>query len=150
MQDGTDVDAQISKKRAHKNIMDEALKAERNNRMRFRMGRKKKSVDRGGESSKRDGATEPPDSGYDNLGNEEGTTNGYILDGGSIIPIEATPKIDSLNKYAFDVIKTTVKDHEEWEEEDEEENFLKMKGTLLSALQRQSLKSKPRKSIKES
>lgn len=98
---------------------------------------KKKPADRGGESAKREGgAAEPPDTGYDNMGNEEGTSNGYILDGGSIIPIDAAPKIDSLNKYAYDVIKVTVNDHEEWEDEDEEEHFLKMKGSLLSALQK--------------
>ena len=47
MLDGTDVDAQISRKRAHKNIMDEAVKAEQRNRLKFRMRSKKKSVDRG-------------------------------------------------------------------------------------------------------
>ena len=46
MLDGTDVDAQISRKRAHKNIMDEAVKAEQRNRLKFRMRSKKKSVDR--------------------------------------------------------------------------------------------------------
>ena len=80
---------------------------------------------------------------------EEGAAGGYILDGGNIIPIDL-PKIDTLNKYAYDVIKMQVKDYEEWPDDEEDAHFENLKGSLMSVLERNSLKSKPGKSIKES
>ena len=59
------------------------------------------------------------ETGYENLTPDDGPVSGYILDGGNIIPID-TPKIESLNKFAYDVIKMQVKDHFEALEEGQE------------------------------
>lgn len=92
MLDGTDVDAQIAKKRAHKNIMAETFVAEKS---RFKMRKKKKMP------SKRDGKDKKdqddnwrqqtretsPNDFLDFLG-DEANVSGYIFDGPNIISID--------------------------------------------------------------
>ena len=101
MLDGTDVDAQINKKRAHKTIMAEAF----NPKNRFRMKAKSKSSLKKSGGAKQDvtgNGNEPPDSAFEEfLADSE---VGYIIDNGNMILIEA-PKIESVSKFAFDVIK---------------------------------------------
>ena len=48
------------------------------------------------------------------------------------------------------MIKMQVKDYEEWPDDEEDAHFENLKGSLMSVLERNSLKSKPGKSIKES
>ena len=139
MLDGTDVDAQINKKRAHKNIMAEAFSAERKHRIKF--GAKKagsKDRNRARANDKGAGGSEPPDSAVDGLGGEDGA-NGYIIDNGNIITIDQ-PHLEALNKFAYDVIKVQVTDHFDqfngYMDGEEEPDYGKFKGNLISALQK--------------
>ena len=97
MLDGTDVDAQINKKRAHKNIMAEAFSpTNKGNRFKFAKKatstRKKQTSQENNETGMGKGADSgtlsPPDSGYEYLKCYDNDLNGYILEDGNIIAID--------------------------------------------------------------
>ena len=132
MLDGTQIDAQINKKRAHKNIMAEAFNSER--RGRFKLSKKKKTQatkkktdqDEKTQESTFDVNKHEHDTGYDG--------NGYILEDGNLIAIDG-PSVDGVNKFALDVIKVQVKDHFDIQEEEEVE-FNKLRGNLMNILEK--------------
>ena len=146
MLDGTDVDAQINKKRAHKNIMAEAFSPNKTNRFKQFASKKAATVKREKKTSTQDAtggsgtstAQEPPDSGYEYLKCYDNDLNGYILEDGNIIAIDK-PSLDALNKYAYDVIKAQVSSHVEKLEEGQEANFEKLKGDFMTVLEKNQM-----------
>lgn len=116
MLDGTDVDAQINKKRAHKTIMAEAFSSVTTKRLNLKKGKNSKRDKKpAADAKEKAGSTsfaqqEPPDSGYEHLICDDGEHNGYIIEDGNIIAIDQ-PHLDALNKYAYDVIKAQVMEH---------------------------------------
>ena len=92
MIDGTDVDANISKKRAHKKIMAENEDAQRKNRM-TRKNRGVARIARENPSMMSDAKSKDKSLG-DNHGSSalggdmDGPTSGYIIEDGNIIPID--------------------------------------------------------------
>ena len=141
MLDGSDIDALIRKKRAHKNIMAEAFDTTKKTRSRLIISKKK-------ESKKEAAVAARP--AYDSFGSQfnggPGTDlpqipNGYIIEDGGIIPIDM-PSLKAMNKYALDVITTEVTDHIAEIVEDEEATFNKLKGNLFNKVNARA-KSKP-------
>ena len=51
-------------------------------------------------------------------------------------------KVQSVTKYAFDVIKTQIKDHFDQLEEDEDGDFEQLKENLMSALEKNAKTTK--------
>ena len=147
MLDGTDVDAQINKKRAHKNIMAEAFSPNKANRFK-QFAKKQATVKREKKTSTQDASggggsgtnltQEPPDSGYEYLKCYDNDLNGYILEDGNIIAIDK-PSLDALNKYAYDVIKAQVSSHIEKLEEGQEANFEKLKGDFMTVIEKNQM-----------
>ena len=138
MLDGTDVDAQINKKRAHKNIMAEAFSPNKANRFKFTKKTQKREKKTSQETATGTGTSEPPDSGYEYLKCYDNDQNGYILEDGNIIAIDQ-PSLDALNKYAYDVIKAQVTDHIEKLEEGQEANFEKLKGDFMNVIEKNQM-----------
>ena len=140
MLDGTDVDANINKKRAHKIIMSEAFNA----KSRFRL-KKKKGGSRPNKSKDADGGqgasmdqnkrteTEATEFAIDDSGQPN---NGYIINEDGTIIVVDKANVNSLNKYAADVIKTEVTDHFADLDEDADGDFTHLKGKLMDALMR--------------
>ena len=136
MLDGTDVDAQISKKRAHKIIMAEAALAENRHKMKLKSKRKtmvKKPADDPEAPVSGQVGGQANDSDLKALVAElEGS--GYIIEGGNITSMDL-PHLDTANKLAMNVIQTQVRDHYD-PELDEDANFDKLKGNLMKALEK--------------
>ena len=112
MIDGSDVDANISKKRAHKKILAENDEAQR----RRAQKRKNRGVNRAAREnnsmmSEAKSKDKGEGGGSSALGAEiEDLTSGYIIDDGNLIPIDNIAH-EALNKFAYDAIKVQVKDH---------------------------------------
>ena len=62
--------------------------------------------------------------------------SGYILEAGNILTIERIA-LDSVNKFAINVIQHQITDHYD-PEEDEEQNFENIKGKFLSEMEKNS------------
>ena len=114
MIDGSDVDANISKKRAHKKILAENDEAQR----RRAQKRKNRGVNRAARENnsmmseaKSKDKSHGEGAGGSALGADiEDLTSGYIIDDGNLIPIDNIAH-EALNKFAYDAIKVQVKDH---------------------------------------
>mmetsp|Transcript_24476 Transcript_24476/g.30496 ORF Transcript_24476/g.30496 Transcript_24476/m.30496 type:complete len:201 (+) Transcript_24476:737-1339(+) len=142
MLDGTDVDAQISKKRAHKNIMAEALLAENKNKFKL-TGRKRKPAAKKPTTDEVGSTTQVGshnDSELQALAAELGGS-GYIIESGNVIAIDL-PALDSVNKMALNVIQAQVRDYFD-ENMDEDANFHKLRGNLMNVLERNASKPMP-------
>ena len=132
MLDGANVDANISKKRAHKTIMSESIIPNKN---RLKLGVKKRIIQKkttGGGDSGLGGSQNDNGLGLELGGEFEG--GGYIIEAGNVISIESKA-LDSINKFAYNVIQHAVREHFD-PAGDENENFNKMKKSLMNVLEK--------------
>ena len=146
MLDGTDVDMQITKKRTHKNIFAEAFAPSNpGNKLGLQATEKPDSSGKNdskasGTGNRRERVNETGFRGPD------GEANGYILEAGNIIAIDQ-PRLQAVNRFALDVIKVQVSDHFEKLNEGEDGDFNKLKGNLMSILEKNAMKPVDRKQI---
>ena len=137
MLDGTDVDAQIMKKRAHKFVLAETLAKHSMNRFRMK-GKRKMSIKvkpkpDGEKNEETPNISQQQDTSFDFFGVEfEG--GGYIIESGNVIAIDM-PALNSVNKFANNVIQHSIIEHYDVTM-DEDTNFNNLRGNLLSALEK--------------